>query len=437
MFKVVKNNIQTLHAHGDVNYLFVEKWSISLENAIEECDAIVITTKDVSWFNDIVLQLRTHRSVSVFLKPLFYKYNITSDYVIHTDGLFEEGLNNPLVKSINDKSQNITQLSLQGDLNICNRLTQFLFTRDAKLNPVKNRYSKIGYIYPFISLYFINKDYEIEKQLQNLIKADILSVELKDKVQLCNDCHDSYLIYKETCPKCNSIDLTSHDIIHHFTCAHVAPQEQFMNADNDQLQCPKCDKHLRHIGIDYDKPSSVYNCNTCSHDFQVPEVIAECHSCNSSNTLETLIEVPIYDYELTMKGSLTAEGKYEIKTEEDKQEPAVFDQLVEQEMQRSFQCARSSYIIKTTLSGELLNIIDSNFINSFWNDIEALGKQYVGSSLYCLRVDQTMQLLLVDKENNEAKATYDKLIYNMELLLSDNLKTHINIEHKLIDIKQI
>ncbi len=434
MFKVVKNNNQKILTQGSIDYLIIEKWSTALEGALTSCKAVIIATKEVAWFNDIVLQLRTHKDKNVFLKPVFYKYDVKSEYVIHTDGLFEEDLSNEMVRTIVDKIQNVPQLAFEQNFDVTTRLVQFLFTREAKLVPVKNRHSKIGYIYPFIGLYFTNKEYEIEKQLQFLVNDETLDVKLKDKIQLCNDCHDSYLIYKETCPKCKSIDLEAQDIIHHFTCAHVAPQEQFMNSEDDNLQCPKCDKHLRHIGIDYDKPSSVYNCNTCDHNFQVSQVLAECHSCNHVNSLEELIEVTIYDYELTMKAMLLAEGKYQVHKTEAKNDTLVFKQLLDQERKRHFAKGHSSYLFTVSLTGELLNILDSNYINSFWKDMKQVAREYVVNDLCYVREGNSIRLLLLDMLQVEAEQLQQKMIYNMELLLSDNIKSHITIENKLINV---
>ncbi len=389
MFKVVKNNNQNVLSQRGVDYLQIEKWSNTLEGAIVDCQAIIITTINVNWFNDIVLQLRMHGNKEVFLKPIFYKHEIKAESSIHTDGLFEENVTNEIVQSINNNIQNIPQLRNENDFEVSKRLVQFLYTRDAKLHPIKNRHSKIGYNYPFIGLYFTEKEFNIEKQLQDLIEDGVLSVSLKDKVQLCNTCNDSFLIYKETCPKCSSIDLQAQDIIHHFTCAHVAPQEQFINSKDDNLQCPKCDKYLRHIGIDYDKPSSIYNCNTCDHDFQIAQVLSECHSCDKVNTLEELIEVTIYDYHLTMKGVLLAEGKYLTNKKGSRDEKMIFYQLLEQEKGRRFAHGRSSYLATLKLTGELLKILDSNFINSFWKDIKQITKQYIINDLCHLKTPRS------------------------------------------------
>ncbi|WP_412984622.1 hypothetical protein [Pontimicrobium sp. IMCC45349] len=437
MFKVVKNNNQKILTQGSLDYLIIEKWSNSLEDVISNCQAVIIATKETNWFNDIVLQLRTHKDKNVFLKPVFYKYDIKSEYIIHTDGLFEEDLSNHIVKAILDKVESVPQLQIEQNFDVTTRLIQFLYTREAKLSPTKNRYSKIGYVYPFIGLYFTSKEYEIEKQLQFLVNDEALNVQLKDKVQLCNDCHDSYLIYKETCPKCKSINLEAHDIIHHFTCAHVAPQEQFINNENDNLQCPKCNKHLRHIGIDYDKPSSVYNCNTCDHHFQVAQVVSECHSCNHVNSLEELIEVTIYDYELTMKAMLMAEGKYVINKTEEQDAVIIFNQLLDQEKERNFAKGYSSYLATVSLTGELLNILDSDFINSFWKDIKEIVKQYVANDLCYIKKGNSIQLLLLDVDEEKAEEVRDKMIYNMELLLSDNIKSHIKITNDLVNVKAI
>jgi uncharacterized C2H2 Zn-finger protein len=246
------------------------------------------------------------------------------------------------------------------------------------------------------------------------------------------------MIYKESCPKCNSIDIEAKDIIHHFTCAHVAPQDEFENADNDTLECPKCDKHLRHIGIDYDKPSSVYCCKSCDHNFQIAQVVAECHSCDTVNPLEGLIELSIHDYALTMKGVLHAEGNYQSQaTTQKPSNDFVFKQLIQQELQRDFANDKSSFVLRIELKGELLHLLDSNYIQQLWEDISQVVKGYISNELCYLKTDDTIQLLLLDKSKVESEALKDTMLYNLNLLLKDNLKAHVQIESVLTNIKEL
>lgn len=437
MFKVVKHSNQNVLSKDGINYLMIEKWSNHLEMELSEYDAIIVSSQNQLWFEEIVLKVRMHQLTEVFLKPLFYEQNFNSEFSIHTDGTFNEK-STSTARRILDSIQTMLKNGASNTFNMEQRLLQYLNTRGAALKPKKSRYSKIGYNYPLLSLFYKDKEFEIEKQLQGIANEGKLDFQLIDRVQICNDCFDSYMIYKESCPKCNSIDIEAKDIIHHFTCAHVAPQDEFENADNDTLECPKCDKHLRHIGIDYDKPSSVYCCKSCDHNFQIAQVVAECHSCDTVNPLEALIELSIHDYALTMKGVLHAEGSYQSQTTTQKpSNDFVFKQLIQQELQRDFAKDKSSFVLRIELKGELLHLLDSNYIQQLWEDISQVVKGYISNELCYLKTDDTIQLLLLDKSKVESETLKDTMLYNLNLLLKDNLKAHVQIESVLTNIKEL
>ena len=108
--------------------------------------------------------------------------------------------------------------------------------------------------------------------------------------------------YREVCPKCSSSNTTPDDIIHHFPCGYVGPMKDYKNQIDDKLDCPKCNKRLRHIGVDYDKPSVIYECNHCAHKFQDYYVNAKCLSCESDKSVDQLRSMEIRSYRLTKKG---------------------------------------------------------------------------------------------------------------------------------------
>ena len=53
-----------------------------------------------------------------------------------------------------------------------------------------------------------------------------------------------------------------------------------------------------HIGVDYDKPSLVYTCNSCGHHSQESVMQASCFNCRTVQPVDALIERKIYNYEL-------------------------------------------------------------------------------------------------------------------------------------------
>jgi GGDEF domain-containing protein len=78
------------------------------------------------------------------------------------------------------------------------------------------------------------------------------------------------------------------------------------------MECPKCKRILKHIGVDYDKPSVMYTCQQCDHEFQDPHIKAKCHDCGADTRVERLVKRQIKKYKLTKLGRDAATGKYNI-----------------------------------------------------------------------------------------------------------------------------
>lgn len=120
------------------------------------------------------------------------------------------------------------------------------------------------------------------------------------RMHVCPKCQHSHLIYQEQCPNCGSNDLDYEPVIHHFPCANISPEHTYMVGG--QLICPKCHKPLRHIGIDYDRPTSLYLCHNCHQSFLNPDTTALCTYCGTVSKVKDLFPRSIHVVEITPKG---------------------------------------------------------------------------------------------------------------------------------------
>lgn len=120
------------------------------------------------------------------------------------------------------------------------------------------------------------------------------------RMHVCPKCQHSHLIYQETCPHCGSNELTNEPVIHHFPCANISPEHTYMAGG--QLICPKCHKPLRHIGIDYDRPASLYICHNCNQSFLTPDTTATCTYCGTVSKVQDLFPRSIHVVEITARG---------------------------------------------------------------------------------------------------------------------------------------
>ncbi|MBI1854146.1 MAG: response regulator [Planctomycetes bacterium] len=142
--------------------------------------------------------------------------------------------------------------------------------------------------------------------LEDLVSAGCLQPEFFDTIHLCKSCRRYNLNFREVCPVCGSPDIEVADLIHHFRCAFVAPVSRFLSGT--RYVCPKCDRELRHIGVDYEKPSQSFACRPCGAAFREPEVACACLACGAKALATEERVERLYAYRLTAKGRLAAES---------------------------------------------------------------------------------------------------------------------------------
>lgn len=437
MLKALNKQLNSFN-HEDFTYLKIGAWNLLFEKSLAEFDGIILTANNDSEIEKTILAIRTHENPNIYLKPVFFLLKTMNGLTIHTDGVFDEHKSNDLTKNINEKISKLTGNKSASHKSLEIKLMNYLYSRDGQLIPQKNRLVRSGYSYPFVDCYYKGEDFEKYKLLKQCIKNDWLNEQLEDRVQLCIQCQDSYMIYKETCPKCQSINIQAHDIVHHFPCAHIAPATTFKQDGSDEMVCPKCDKLLRHIGIDYDKPSVVFSCNNCDNNFQLAEVISECHTCNHQNKLEDLVEVDIQAYKISMNGIMKVEHGTTVINEKSpvSDHLKIFEQLVQQERSRTFVADNSSYVVQIDIQSKLFKILNAGFLEQFWKDINHITKNYVSNSIYSCRKDETIYLLMIDKEETAVTLLLEKLEYNLKILLEDNLGSDVVLVINLQNVNQ-
>lgn len=162
----------------------------------------------------------------------------------------------------------------------------------------------------YMELYYYTMWYENQELLQSderkyfhdqmLKNGYIRRTRYIDRVHLCPHCNRTHMLFFECCPRCKSSNLRQEPILHHFRCANVSPQSTY--EWDGQLKCPKCNHMLHHIGVDYDKPSTVYTCNECENSFMYPEMRVTCTSSKKTFSPEDLRPFDVEEYEFTPEG---------------------------------------------------------------------------------------------------------------------------------------
>jgi len=144
-------------------------------------------------------------------------------------------------------------------------------------------------------------DRNIRHMTKWLLESEYIEpVKFVERIHMCPECHSSLLLFSECCRKCNSSNLREEDMIHHFRCANISPESEYMY--DDQLRCPKCKRFLQHIGIDYDRPAKVQTCLDCGETQMLSAMKAICAVCGNTAKPSQLISYDIKEYTFTQKG---------------------------------------------------------------------------------------------------------------------------------------
>ena len=273
--------------------------------AIEEYEGLLVDARDVKFAVSVVTRIRGASSNKIFLKPVF----LYSDLSIKDEYLLEivDGqVNAATVMEVFTRSKELIRATeslpdFQGYKHthqLVLKTLQLMVSRNKELIPVIMPKSKFGYVYPLVTVNFAQRDDQRMFEIVDFIdKEGLADSNFVDRIHLCPNCYSSFINFREVCPRCGSANLSVDDLIHHFPCGYVGPETEFR--EGEKLVCPKCGKILRHIGMDYDRPSIIYKCNDCNYSFQDPEVTGLCFYCNEIHPVDSLIKKDIKSYQIS------------------------------------------------------------------------------------------------------------------------------------------
>lgn len=255
------------------------------------------------------------KSSKCWIKPRFSRTvgNVKipgMDYIF--DGYADDPLDPDIGQRIEYIHSRIKQLGiplLPGELHshivLCLRLCNYCFVRDfleftSTIEPSLTR----GYSTLF-SLLFNNPELNTREALFKFIDTlaqlnFATAVSHIDRIHLCPDCHSTRLFFIESCPKCQSSQINSESVIHHFRCANVSPESTYEY--DGQLRCPKCKHFVRHIGVDYDRPANVFTCQGCGHNFLHSTMRVLCADCGRTHKPSALSPHDIQLFRFTPEG---------------------------------------------------------------------------------------------------------------------------------------
>ncbi len=298
-------------AHKSIYWL--RKRAKSLR-ALRQYDAVIILVDSLRKTRQIVDDIRHHRDLHIALMPVYVSTQATlpPDLLASIDGVIPVG--DPVtahyddVMKINRFLGRIKSCKELEKVHAGAALTRHILHSASRAHentsPIPSAQHHLGYFRPCLDRLTDFHSTPVDPSCaRELAKQQILNSTVVDVAYLCPHCQGGHVQIRESCPKCSSVDLKTQDLVHHFRCAHVGPIDNFEREDGWQrhLQCPKCEKTLKHIGVDYDKPSEISECQGCQHIFQAPNMMARCCHCGENQNVEELMRYPIEAYQLLVK----------------------------------------------------------------------------------------------------------------------------------------
>lgn len=431
-----KDNTESVLDYGEYTFLYLRNLSSVQIDEVQFHSAVIIEVKNLDFVRLIVSSIRSNQSPDIFLKPIVLLKKEPVDLPV-LDELADGSIRSldelhtvaNIAERISNRVHDLTFTnSISFEAEMITKLISLLYTKEKKtVEPVPYVYSNINYYYPLLS---VNFDLAEEHSALTILKIaedeGILRSEYFDRVYLCSSCSSAHLSYREVCPKCNSSDTTPDDIIHHFPCGYVGPMKDYKNQIDDKLDCPKCNKRLRHIGVDYDKPSIIYECNHCTHKFQDYYVNAKCLVCQSDKAVDQLRAIDIRSYRLTKKGELAAIKGF-VTTTKDIDETVgtikydTFKTMLKYEIERLKQTEGASNLcaINITNSSQVYSQLGSELQKSLLKDLVGVIRSNIRSSdVIAFESSSTIVVSMNDLPQRIAK----KITQEMVFILQDLIK---------------
>ena len=136
--------------------------------------------------------------------------------------------------------------------------------------------------------------------LGNLADLGLLDRHPFERMHQCAHCRSSRLHVREECPNCHSGQLELSSLVHHYTCGTLAPEKEFLQ--HRAMVCPKCQKELRHYGVDYDRPDDHHVCKACGETTPDPEVGFVCIDCGQHTPGDAIQTIDRFHYALNSDG---------------------------------------------------------------------------------------------------------------------------------------
>jgi hypothetical protein len=417
---------------------------------LESVSFLIIELSDWPAAYGQLQQIRCHVNPNIYPKPVLYYGSpdgVPSEVIQGADGLLrpdEPSLENAIntwaskVEPINIRIHQLNELSPEGDSNIAFKVLRFIETRDTEFHPLPSPRTSSGYLYPGLQPLFPKADIGVLETLQYLESQKLLLGQFISRSYACTHCGCAFLNFYETCPDCHSGDLGTDELIHHFKCAYVGELADFKRGE--MFVCPKCDRRLKHIGVDYDKASVVYKCRACSNVFQEPAVMTSCYNCRRDTDPENQLNREIKGYAITSIGENAARYGMDsllqaiLETRIHALPFDVFKAFYNLEIARieRYQVSQSCLVILRIRGiDQIYGQLGSRATEVFYELSEALKRGLRSSDVFSVRDETIFLIILTETPAQNADIAISRLKERILNLLASNLQLEFNVDDKI------
>jgi hypothetical protein len=155
----------------------------------------------------------------------------------------------------------------------------------------------LGFSYPQL------QHWDLEKQilfLQACKEIGIVNGKPHTSVMKCSACNSHSFCTSFVCTLCRSSNIIRGTTIQHDSCGNIDFDYKYMTSEGI-LQCEKCNKKLKAIGLDYSRLGFFYKCLECKA--MLPNIDQQfiCLQCGKSSNQDELQILELYSYTINLQ----------------------------------------------------------------------------------------------------------------------------------------
>ena len=213
--------------------------------------------------NDVSLDVKSEHKLSSFNNISSIKGN-PGDQIIESESLIIEDLilsaNTDVVKPSTNKAVKLIQEVQKLD--------------DRTIKPFVD-YNEGLLFYPILSR--IGEMQDNVACLDDLVSDGILEKKVYEKLIVCPVHPDTFSSsVRLYCPKCRSMSVEKLNLFEHKKCGYITESTNFDFSDQDNSNCPSCEKPIKNFEKEVRVPAMWYQCDDCEEKFDNAVIKLHC-----------------------------------------------------------------------------------------------------------------------------------------------------------------